>query len=152
MDGEARLEALIARYTPEVSAVARQSLAMLRMRVPGAVELIYDNYNALAVAFSPTERRSDIVFSVTLYPRWVSLFFTDGADLPDPDHLLRGNGKRIRHVVLTDAATLEDPGVGALIDAALARAPTPFDATASRQVIIKSVAANQRPRRPGASA
>jgi hypothetical protein len=30
---------------------------------------VYDNYNALAIAFGPTDRAGDIVCSVTLYPK-----------------------------------------------------------------------------------
>src|SRR5688572_16302910 len=58
---KAQLEAFIAKFTPDVAAAARQALAKTRMLVPGAVELAYDNYNALAIGFGPTERASDAV-------------------------------------------------------------------------------------------
>ncbi len=51
---EKRLAGFIAKYTPEVQSVATAVLAKLRARLPGAVELVYDNYNALAIAFGPT--------------------------------------------------------------------------------------------------
>jgi hypothetical protein len=37
-------------------------------------ELVYDNYNALAIGFGQTERVSDVIFSIAVYPRWVGLF------------------------------------------------------------------------------
>jgi hypothetical protein len=74
-----RLETFIRRYSPDVARRARAALATTRARLPGALELVYDNYNALAIAFSPTERRDDILRSIVLYPRWVSLFFYRGA-------------------------------------------------------------------------
>jgi hypothetical protein len=40
------------------------ALAKMRARLPGAVELVYDNYNALAIGFGPTERTSEAVFSI----------------------------------------------------------------------------------------
>jgi hypothetical protein len=76
------------------------------------------------------------------------LFFTHGAELADPHKLLQGAGRRVRHLVLEEAATLDKPAVQALIAAALARAARPIDAARSRQLLIKSVLAKQRPRRP----
>lgn len=145
----ARLAAAIARYDPAIAKQARAALALLRKRMPGAVELVYDNYNGLAIAFSTTERLADAVLSLTLYPRWVSLFFPHGRGLPDPERRLRGSGSRIRHVVLEDgAATLEEPAVRALLDAALDRAATPLDRGRKRRTVIQSVSPKQRPRRP----
>lgn len=146
---EARLEGFLAKYDPKIRRVAQAALKTMRTRLPGAVELVYDNYNALAIAFGPTDRRTDLVFSITLYPRWVSLFFTRGADLPDPQKRLRGGGKTVRHIVLADASTLDEPEVRALMTAALARSATPLDASARRRLVIRSVSTTQRPRRPG---
>ena len=94
--------------------------ARLRRRMPGAHELVYDNYNALVIGFGPTERASDAVFSLALYPRWVTLFFLFGATLPDPLGLLKGSGKQVRSIRLETASIVDTPGVGALLDAALA--------------------------------
>jgi hypothetical protein len=56
-----QLKAFIAEYEPAVGAMVRSALATMRKRLPGAVELVYDNYNALAIAFGPTERASDAI-------------------------------------------------------------------------------------------
>lgn len=146
--GEARLAAFLAEYSAPVRTVAEAALKKVRQRLPGAVELVYDNSNALAVAFGPTEKRADIVLSVTLYPRWVSLFFTRGVDLADPTKALKGSGKAIRHVVLEDAAAVKRADVGALIDQAVRLAPVPFARSAKRRVEIKMALAKKRPRRP----
>ena len=143
-----QLARFLAKYTPGVAATARAALRKLRACVPGAVELVYDNYNALVVAFGPSERPSELILSLALYPRWVTLFFAHGKGLPDPHGLLRGSGSRIRSVVLESAATLDRPAVKRLIRHALARATTPFDARARRRLVIKSVSKKQQPRRP----
>jgi hypothetical protein len=145
---ENQLAGFIAKYTPEVGAVAHAALAKLRARAPGAVELVYDGYNALAIGFSPTERAADVIMSIALYPRWVNLFFLHGADLADPRQLLKGSGKSIRHLVLEDATTLDKPAVKQLMKEALARAAKPLDSAATGRIVIKSVSAKQRPRRP----
>jgi len=146
-DAEARLAGFIARFSPDVAARARDSVAALRARLPGANLLVYDNYNALAVGFGATERSSDIVFSVAVFPRWVSLFLVGGPALHDPKGLLRGAGTTMRHIVLAEAGTLDDPDVRALMDQALASAKAPIDSALAGKLIIKSVSAKQRPRR-----
>ncbi len=123
-------------------------VAHMTARLPGATILVYDNYNALAVAFGAGERMSEIVLSLAVYPRWVSLFFARGVELPDPDGMLAGGGGRMRHVRLTGPEMLGDPRVEALIAAALARAEQPIDPDAPGALVIKSISAKQRPRRP----
>jgi hypothetical protein len=145
---EEQLAGFIARYAPEIGALAHAVLAKMRARLPGAIELVYDNYNALAIGFGPSERTSDVIFSIALYPRWVSLFFFDGVGLPDPQKLLKGSGKTVRHIVLETAADLDKPAVRALMKHALERADKPLDKANRSRIIIKSISAKQRPRRP----
>jgi hypothetical protein len=145
-----RLNAFIAKFTPDVAKTAKAALAKMRRLVPGAVELVYDNYNALAIGFGPSERASEGVFSIAVYPRWVSLFFLQGARLSDPEKLLKGAGSRVRHLVVREPAVLDRPGVRRLIAEALRVAARPVDGKARRRIVIKSVSARQRPRRPRA--
>lgn len=147
-DAQSRLDTFLARFTPEVEALARDLLARMRARLPGAAILVYDNYNSLAIGFGPTEKPSQAVLSLAVFPRWVTLHFLHGADLPDPGHILRGAGARVRHVRLHEPDALEDPRIEALIAAAAARSEPPFDPAAQSRLLIKSVSAKQRPRRP----
>jgi hypothetical protein len=144
-----QLDIFIDRYSDDVAAAMRQALRHLRRRVPGATELVYDNYNALGVGFGPSDRPSEIVLSIVAYPRWVSLFFLQsGARLPDPRNLLKGSGSRVRHIVLTTPEVIISPEVDALIGHALRAAKDAIDPARKRLLVIKSVAARQRPRRP----
>jgi hypothetical protein len=114
------------------------------------MELVYDNYNALAVGFGPTERASEVIFSIAIYPRWVSFFFLQsGTKLRDPKGLLQGAGTKVRHIVLESAEDLDRKEIQALMKEALARASKPIDSKAQSRIIIKSVSAKQRARRPG---
>jgi hypothetical protein len=144
------LAGFLAKYDPAVATIARAALARLRARLPGATEIVYDNYNALAVGFGPGpgDRASEAIFSIAVYPRWVSLFFLQGVRLKDPAKLLKGSGTRVRHIVLGEARDIGSADVDALIAAALAAAMKPIDPKAKRQLIIKSISAKQRPRRP----
>lgn len=147
-DAETRLEGFIAKFSDSVAAQARGAIAVLRHRLPGAVILVYDNYNALAVGFGANEKQAGLVFSIAVYPRWVSLFFARGVQLADPQGLLKGEGSRVRHIVLGAPHTLDEPGVRALMDQALTLADPPIHPDRPGRLIIQSVSAKQRPRRP----
>jgi len=143
-----QLEGFLARYSPDVVKVARQALRLLRPHLRGSFELVYDNYNALAIGFSPTDRASDVIVSLALYPRWVSLFFMRGATLSDPNGLLRGSGRQVRHVKLEPVGILQSPPMRSLLRHAIERSPKPLDPSAKRKLIIKSISSTLRPRRP----
>jgi hypothetical protein len=146
---ERELDEMLSKFSPEVAAMAKFALKKMRARLPGAIELVYDNYNALAIGFSPSERASDAIFSIALYPRWVNLFFLlSGTRLRDPAGLLKGDGNRVRHIVLENTAVLDDPATLDLMAQALEMAPKQIDSAQPRRMIIKSVAPKQRPRRP----
>lgn len=148
---QAQIAGFIAKFTPEIAALTRALRAKMRKRLPNAVEMVYDNYNFLVFGFGPTERPSEAIFSIAAYARGVGLCFLQGAKLPDPDKLLTGSGKQVRFLKLPTAATLDEPAVQRVIATAIAHAPVPFDPAARRRLIIKSISAKQRPRRPTSS-
>jgi hypothetical protein len=139
--------AFLSKYDPAIAKVAKAAVARMRKYLPGAVELIYDNYNALVMGFGPTERASEAIVSIALYPRWVTLFFLQGARLADPARRLKGAGTRVRHIVVSDLKVLDEPAVRALIRQAIATAPRPIDVKGRRRMVVRAVSAKQRPRR-----
>ncbi|HSY70181.1 MAG TPA: DUF1801 domain-containing protein [Edaphobacter sp.] len=145
---EAQLDRFLDAYTPEIAAFARVALAKMRKRLPHAVEMVYDNYNALVCGFGPTERASEAVFSIVMFPKYVSLCFLQGAVLPDPKGLLEGEGNVVRHIRLQDQETLDRADVKAMMATAMKMAKVPFDMKAEYKLVIKSISAKQRPRRP----
>lgn len=150
MSGESpakRVAGFIAKFDPSVAKLARSAREALRKRFPTAVELVYDNYNALAMGFSSTERMSDVIVSVAVFPRGVNLYFMYGKSLPDPDGVLQGSGNQGGFVRLESRATLEQPAVKALLRAAVDDAEIPLPKKGRGYTVIKMVSAKQRPRR-----
>jgi hypothetical protein len=145
---EKQLDRFLDAFTPEIAGMARVALAKLRMRLPNAIELVYDNYNALACGFAPNERASDGIFSVAVYPKNINFFFLQGAKLPDPKGLLHGAGSLVRYVPLEDEKTLDRADVKAMMATAMEMAKVPFDKKTKYRLVIKSVSPKQRPRRP----
>jgi hypothetical protein len=151
-EAQAQLDSFLAKYDPEVETVARRALAKMRKLMPGAIEMVYDNYNWLVIGFSPSERPSEAIFSLVLPPGRVTLCFLQGAGLPDPAKRLQGSGNVVRNIRLydlgePDAKVLDDPEVLALINVALNRAKVPMPSGARRKLIIRAVAKRQLPRR-----
>jgi hypothetical protein len=141
-----QLASFLARFSPPIAAQARAARAKLRTLLPGAIEMVYDNYNALVIGFSPTERPSDAVLSLVIFPKRVSVCFIQGKHLPDPNHVLVGDGNQVRFLRLDQqAAILDTPPLRALVSEAIAFGETPF--AGKRQLAIRAISKKQRPRR-----
>lgn len=145
---ENQLAGCIAKYTPETGDLTEAALGKRQTRLPGAVIAVYDNYNALTIGFGPTERVSHVIFSLAIYPRWVNLSCIGGAALPDPENLLHGVGKTVRNVTLQSADDSDKLAVQTLIAHAVESAAKPIDPTLPGRLVVKSISAKQRPRRP----
>lgn len=145
---EKQLAEFIAKFTPEMATRIRAARAKMRKRIPQALELVYDNYNFFVIGYGPSEKAGDAIFSLAAQAKGLSLCFLQGARLPDPKRLLRGSGNVVRNIRLETADTLDLPEVDALIGAALERAKAPLSPQGRHRLIIKSISAKQRPRRP----
>jgi hypothetical protein len=156
MNAEAQLASYFAKYEPAIVKLGKALRAKLRDRLPGLFEIVYvyDNQNALVIAYSPTENGYDGLCSIALYPRWVKLFFAQGALLSksDPNKLLQGHGKTVRHVVLNTIADFDRAEIEVLMAAALKLAKLRLNASAKSSVIVKAEAQKQRARRASKAA
>lgn len=144
---ETQLDAFIEKFDAKDQRLIRAVRAAVCKRFTAANELVYDNYNFFVIGYSPTERPSDAIVSIAARANSVGLCFIHGAALPDPGKILLGSGNQTRFIRLESAGTLTRPEVEALVAAAVARAKTPLPASGRGTLIIRSVAAKQRPRR-----
>jgi hypothetical protein len=123
---------------------------------PQANELIYDNYNALAFGWSPTEKMSHIFCSVAIYRGNSNMHFGFywGAELADPQQLLIGEGKQYRYLRVTDIDTFPKDEIKKLIDEAwqnsLDKVKDPKQITQGK-TITKMVSAGKREKKPKAA-
>ena len=147
-NAETQLASYFAKYEPTIAKLGKALRARLRDRLPGLFEVVYvyENQDALVIAYSPTEKGYDGLCSIGLYPHEVKLFFAQGARLSkaDPNKLLQGRGN-VRHVVLKEVADFDRSEIEALMAAALKLAKPQSSAKGS--VIIKAEAQKQRARR-----
>ena len=151
-DTERRIAGFVDKYTPAIAAQLRDARQRLRAHFPRGVEMVFDNYNALVFGIGPTDRTRESFISIAGYPKWVTLFFLDGASLHDPDSLLEGDGKQVRGIRLKAPADMETPAVAALIAQAIATRHDALAAAAPLSTVIKAEVDKQRPRRPASTA
>jgi len=109
----------------------------------GAVELIYDAYSAVASGYSFTGRPSDACIHIAVYAKWVNLGFTHGADLPDPQGILQGTGRQVRHIRIASVDDLKRPFVRKFVKAAVARAIR-SDKPAAPASVVRAIYARRR--------
>lgn len=147
MTPKEQLDGFLGAFAPEVERAARSALTKLRRLVPGAVEMVYDNAYALVVGFGPTERPSEAVLSVAIFPKHVTLCFLYGAELEDPEQRLKGSGNQVRNVRLETAGTIDEPAVRRLIKAAVASAEPAFERGARRKLVVRAISKNRQARR-----
>ena len=156
MNAEAQLASFFANYEPAIVELGKALRAKLRARLPGLFEIVYvyDSQNALVISYSPTERGYEGLCSLTLYPDRVNLYFGQGALLSksDPNKLLQGRGKTVRHVVLGTVADFDRAEIEVLMAAALKLAKLRLDPSAKGSVIIRAEAQKQRARRAAKTA
>lgn len=63
---------------------------------------------------------TDMVFAVGAFARHVSVEFWRGSTVPDPDHLLEGTGKNLRHVKVRSIEEVTSPRFVRLLQRAVA--------------------------------
>jgi hypothetical protein len=145
---EAELARLFANYAPATAKLGKALRAKLQARLPGLFEIVYlyEGQSALVISYSPTERGYEGVCSLSICPHAVKLGFGQGAQLSksDPNRLLQGRGRMVRHIPLNSVADFDRPEVEALIAAAAKRAKLRLDPDAKGAVILKAEAQKQR--------
>jgi hypothetical protein len=105
----------LANHAPAVQAAARALEAAIRREIPNVV-VEYDRGNGL-LAFGTSMKMRDLLFALIPHAGWVNLQLAHGALLANPDGLIEGTGKKIRHVKVRSAEMAHDSRIAAIIRA-----------------------------------
>jgi hypothetical protein len=87
--------------SPEVQKKALWLRAFVWDLYPESNELIYDNYNAVAFGWSPTDKARDVFCSIAVNTG-VRFGLNWGSKLSDPKGILEGEGSRYRSIKVMD--------------------------------------------------
>ncbi|MEP7266142.1 MAG: DUF1801 domain-containing protein [Saprospiraceae bacterium] len=102
-------------FDKEVKAIGLQLREFVLDIFPDANELIYDNYNALAIGYSLSDKQKEMFCHIAVYSKYVNIGFDYGVDLDDPKQILKGTGNRIRHITVTDFTNFQKSYVKTLL-------------------------------------
>jgi len=117
---------------------------------PETNELIYDNYNAVAYGWSPTDKAGDVFCSIALCSTHVNFGFNRGSELPDKQKLLLGNGSLYRFIRIFEKEDFPEAYIKELIAMAYENSISrlkPQKKVIKGETIVKSISPVRR--RPG---
>jgi hypothetical protein len=115
---DAEVETLVSSHSPAVAESTRALRSVVAEAFPDAVETV--DFSNKLIAMGRSMKTRDLVFAVIPHTAHVNLQLGDGVDLPDPDGLIEGTGKRIRHVKVRSVEVARSPAVRAIVDAQVA--------------------------------
>ena len=118
---EADIDRLLSEHSPELQAIERALRATIRREFPAAVEQV--DFGNKLIAFGRSMKMRGLLFAIIAHKTWVNLQLADGAELPDPDGIVEGTGKRIRHIKIRSAEAATSPAVRAAVQAEVAARP-----------------------------
>ena len=91
---------------------------LIILQYPDANELLYHTH-ALVSGYSLTHRVSEAYCMIPVYTNHLNLGFYKGTLLSDPDSLLKGTGKFIRHIPIKSMADLQNDAIENMIRQAI---------------------------------
>lgn len=122
----------LSAYDRPVADLALALREIVLEEAPDAVEKVYQTYT-VAIWFGFGPKMKDMFCYIATASRHVNLGFGRGASLPDPNHVLEGEGKMMRHVKFRSERDLERPFVRRYIRAAMEQVEQPVIKSPNRK-------------------
>ena len=116
---------------------------------PTANELIYDNYNAVALGWSPTDRVGHTFCSIAIgrTSKNIHFGFYWGSEIADPKKILLGEGNQYRYILVKTKDDFPKTYIKALVKEAFANSMAKVKDKKQLMegaTIVKSVSAKKR--------
>ena len=110
-------EEIMALANPETEGLARRCKALIQDVMPGVVEVPWPRQKTIGYGVG-LKKMSEHFCYIAVFKNHINLGFFYGSDLPDPENLLEGTGKRLRHIKISQGEQLENPAIRDLVVAA----------------------------------
>jgi hypothetical protein len=117
---------------------------------PDSNELIYDNYNAVAYGWSPTDKAGDVFCSIAVFSDHLNFGFNRGVEIDDPGNILLGDGSQYRYIKVSNKEDFPEWYMKQLLEEAYQNSLSsmkPVKDPVKGQTIVKSISPVKR--RPG---
>ena len=110
------VQKLLGKYSPEVRELALKVRELIENLVPDAQEKVYSGWKTIGYSFDGGMKGQ--FCAIGPQKAYVNLYFSHGTDLDDPEGLLEGTGKKIRHVKIKGSKDVQMKGLKLLVNAA----------------------------------
>ena len=140
---EPQLVGFLAAYDPHIADLALALREIILDEAPDASESIYQVYT-VAIWFGFSGKMKDMFCYIATSSGHVNLGFPRGAALPDPNRVMEGEGKTMRHIKFASLADLERPFVRRYIRTAMEHAAPPGTRGTGRSEVKTSGGAGRR--------
>ena len=121
-------ERALERTTDDGRQAAEAIRSLVRRLHPTVVEVVWPHQGTVGWGVGP-KKMSEHYAYLAVHAAHVNLGFYRGASLPDPDHLLGGTGKAMRHIRIDNPDEVARPQVAELLKAARAEREAALTAT-----------------------
>ncbi len=147
MDINPNLSSFLKPYDIHIQQLALKLRAFIVDTAPTCNELIWDNYNAVAMAYSKSDKLKDAFCHIAIYKKHVNVGFNRGTELSRPAIKLYGKGALIRHISVFDYEKFPKKEVEKLLYEAIGISekinPELIDTTIQSQSIVMSISKNK---------
>jgi hypothetical protein len=131
-------------YDRHISDLALALREVVLEEAPDASESVYQVYT-VAIWFGFSGKMKDMFCYIATNAKHVNLGFPRGASLADPQRVLEGDGKTMRHIKFASLGDVERPFVRRYIQAAMEQA-APAGARGSGASVVKTRSASPKNR------
>lgn len=111
-------EQFLATYREDVRDICLDLRSLVAEVLPDAEEILFEGYKNFSYGVEGGRRDQDLICYIAPFKTSANLGFFRGALLPDPNGLLTGTGKLLRHVKFTKREQTRDDRVRELLVAA----------------------------------
>ena len=118
-DATGTFEDIFSIATPEIRKISEEARKMIVSMHSGYTEIVWPRQRIASYGVGPKKMSEHYVY-IAPQKRHVNLGFYHGASLNDPDELLEGTGKNLRHVKLFSLEDVKRSNVKKLVRAAIA--------------------------------
>ena len=138
-----RLLGFLKAYDPHIAELALALREIILEEVPDASESIYQVYT-VAIWFGFSGKMKDMFCYIATSAGHINLGFPRGSTLPDPNRVLEGEGKAMRHIKFANIAELERNYVRRYIHASIEQLGAVASTRGTGKSVVKTSAKRRR--------
>lgn len=114
-DTEQQVRKFLEPFNNEIISLTLRLRDFLKEETKPTIELVGDSTISLNIGYGFTEKAWDCFCAIIVYSKHINISFPAGAFLSDPQGLLQGTGKKIRHIRINELNDIKTHAVKSLL-------------------------------------